>query len=130
MRVNIQITRNILTGSVADILRDFANKFELGCIAADLSPVPIQNQYGEQIGIISTSGKNELLGADNGEKNGRLIHAAPYMEKALAHILVLVQQGVDDYDIEAIESHCRDALGRAWGVHSEDVSTPDLAQFK
>lgn len=61
----------------------------------------------------------------------RKMHESPvhYMQRALAHILVLVRQGVDVPDLEAIESHCCDALGRAWGVPADNLRTPDLAAF-
>jgi hypothetical protein len=52
------------------------------------------------------------------------------MESTLARILVLIQQGVDDKDLECIEEECRCALGEAWGVRPEEVWTPDLAEFE
>ena len=59
----------------------------------------------------------------------RLIEAAPAMSKALQHILVLIQQGVDDQDLKAIEEHCRGSLAEAWGVEYDEVWTPDLDEF-
>jgi hypothetical protein len=52
------------------------------------------------------------------------------MEKALSHVLVLVQGAPDETDFEAIEGHCRAALATAWGCHADEVSTPDLEEIK
>ena len=57
------------------------------------------------------------------------IEAAPEMEKALAHILVMIRQGVDDQDLAAIEECCCEALGVAWGVPPAEVWTPVLSDF-
>lgn len=103
-------------------------------------PWEVVGDYGDErnhpdLAIESPFGQVATVMAENCDgdaqviADARLLAAAPDMEKALAHILVLVQQGVDDADLEAIESHCRDALGRAWNVPADEVGTPILADF-
>jgi hypothetical protein len=48
-----------------------------------------------------------------------------FMQRALVDILALVRQG----DLAAIESHCCEALGQAWGVPADKVRTRDLTEF-
>ncbi len=46
-----------------------------------------------------------------------------YMQDALIQILTLARKGADDQELEAIASHCRNALGHAWGVPADKVAT-------
>lgn len=98
-----------------------------GTVFHPVTGSPITTECVEQVGFgvigeyIDRTGEGYAL---------KLLLAAPTMEAALARILVLVQQGVDDTDLEAIESECRDALGQAWGVPATDVWTPDLDDFR
>lgn len=55
----------------------------------------------------------------------RKMHESPVscMQNALIQILTLARKGANDQELEAIASHCRNSLGRAWGVPADKVAT-------
>lgn len=64
-----------------------------------------------------------------GTKGRRETEAAPQMEQALKNILVMVQQGLDDANIQLIERYCVDTLAKTWGVPRETVGSPDFKEI-